>query len=152
VPSETPADRQIIALQGRWYDQLAWRVGQTMAGVLVLALAQRVWLAIAWILVNTLADGLQALVTSRPSASVLPSVDCRSRERFGVRPNHPAIEGRFQHRPQHRTALRVLQPAEGRFDLADSPDWCVAGSPGSVEGRQFAAALGLPRRPRRCTP
>jgi hypothetical protein len=40
----------MIALLGRWYDRLAQRVGQTMAGVVVLALALLVWLALAWVL------------------------------------------------------------------------------------------------------
>jgi hypothetical protein len=40
----------MIALLGRWYDRLAQRVGQTMAGAVVLALALVVWLVLAWIL------------------------------------------------------------------------------------------------------
>jgi hypothetical protein len=40
----------MIALLGRWYDRLAQRAGQTVAGVVVLALALVVWLVIAWIL------------------------------------------------------------------------------------------------------
>jgi hypothetical protein len=40
----------MIALLGRWYDRLAQRVGQTMAGAAVLAVAAVVWLVIAWVL------------------------------------------------------------------------------------------------------
>jgi hypothetical protein len=40
----------MIAILGRWYDRLAQRVGQTMAGVVVLALALIVWLVITWVL------------------------------------------------------------------------------------------------------
>jgi hypothetical protein len=40
----------VIALLGRWNDRLAQRVGQTMAGAIVLALALVVWLVMAWVL------------------------------------------------------------------------------------------------------
>ena len=40
----------MIAFLGRWYDRLAQRVGQTMAGAIVLALAVVVWLVLAWTL------------------------------------------------------------------------------------------------------
>jgi hypothetical protein len=40
----------MIALLGRWYDRLAQRVGQTMAGAIVLALGLVVWLVLAWVL------------------------------------------------------------------------------------------------------
>jgi hypothetical protein len=40
----------MIALLGRWYDLLAQRVGQTIAGSLVLALACAAWLVLAWAL------------------------------------------------------------------------------------------------------
>jgi hypothetical protein len=38
----------MIALLGRWYDRVAQRVGQTMAGAVVLGVAAAVWLVIAW--------------------------------------------------------------------------------------------------------
>ena len=40
----------MIALLGRAYDRLAQRVGHTMAGVVVLAVAGVVWLVLAWVL------------------------------------------------------------------------------------------------------
>lgn len=40
----------MIALLGRWYGRLAHRVGETMAGVIVLAVAAAVWLVLAWAL------------------------------------------------------------------------------------------------------
>jgi hypothetical protein len=40
----------MIALLGRRYDRLARRVGQTMAGAVVLAVAAVVWLVLAWAL------------------------------------------------------------------------------------------------------
>ena len=39
-----------MALLGRWYDRLAQRVGHTMAGVVVLAVAALVWFVLAWAL------------------------------------------------------------------------------------------------------
>lgn len=40
----------MIALLGRWYDRLAQRVGQTMAGALILAAGAVVWFVTAWAL------------------------------------------------------------------------------------------------------
>ena len=40
----------MIALLGRWYGRLAQRVGETTAGVIVLAVATIVWLVLAWAL------------------------------------------------------------------------------------------------------
>jgi hypothetical protein len=40
----------MIALLGRWYDRLAQRVGQTVAGAVVLVLGAVVWFVIAWAL------------------------------------------------------------------------------------------------------
>ena len=40
----------MIGLLGRAYDRLVERIGQTMAGVLVLALAGVIWLVLAWFL------------------------------------------------------------------------------------------------------
>lgn len=40
----------MIALLGRWYDRLAQCLGQTIAGVVVLAVAAGVWFVIAWAL------------------------------------------------------------------------------------------------------
>jgi hypothetical protein len=40
----------MIALLGRWYDRLAQRVGPTMAGAVVLAVAAVIWLVLAWTL------------------------------------------------------------------------------------------------------
>jgi hypothetical protein len=40
----------VIGLLGRWYNRLAERVGQTVAGSVVLGLAFFVWLLLAWAL------------------------------------------------------------------------------------------------------
>lgn len=40
----------MIALLGRSYDRLAERVGQAVAGAIVLAVACVVWLVLAWAL------------------------------------------------------------------------------------------------------
>ena len=42
--------RRMVALLGRWFERLAQRVGDTMAGVIVLAVAAFAWFIIGWAL------------------------------------------------------------------------------------------------------